>query len=121
LSSFIQKITHAPSEMLLRFRKLHSRIIFIFSVLLFLVLLAVLYSVNAIISNSTNQDILRNLDNGQQLFKHINEEDELRLTQTASILASDFAFREAIATEEIPSFLHCTIIALGFGQAPCSF
>jgi diguanylate cyclase (GGDEF)-like protein len=109
LLRFIQRITQKPSEMLLRFSKLHSRIIFIFSVLLFLVLLAVLYSVNAIITNSTNKDILRNLDNGQQLFKHINEEDELRLTQTASILASDFAFREAIATEDkntIISALH---------------
>lgn len=100
MSSFIQKFTHALKEKLLRFRKLHSRIIFTFSILLFLVLLAVLFSVNAVISNSTNQDIQKNLDNGQQLFKFINDESSLRLTQTASILASDFAFREAMATED---------------------
>jgi diguanylate cyclase (GGDEF)-like protein len=100
LPSFIQKFTHALNRKLLRFRKLHSRIIFTFSILLFLILLAVLLSVNAVISNSTNQDIQKNLDNGQQLFKFINDESSLRLTQTASILASDFAFREAMATED---------------------
>jgi diguanylate cyclase (GGDEF)-like protein len=93
------------SENFLRFRKLHSRIIFTFSVLLFLVLLAILVSINSIISNSTNQDIQKNLDNGQQLFKFINNENSLRLTQTASILASDFAFREAIATEDLNTMI----------------
>ncbi|NOS96890.1 MAG: EAL domain-containing protein [Methylotenera sp.] len=101
MPSFIQTLTQVIREKTLRFRKLHLRIIFIFSTLLFLVLLAFLYSINNIISNSTNQDIQKNLDNGQQLFKFINDESSLRLTQTASILASDFAFREAIATEDL--------------------
>lgn len=97
----IQKLFDAFGENFLRFRKLHSRIIFTFSILLFLVLLAVLYSINNIISNSTSQAIQKNLDHGQHLFKFINDESSLRLTQTASILASDFAFREAIATEDL--------------------
>jgi diguanylate cyclase (GGDEF)-like protein len=109
LPSFSHTLTLSISEKFLRFRKLHSRIIFTFSVLLFLVLLAVLYSVNAIISKSTNQDIQKNLDTGTQLFTFINQENSAGVTQTASILASDFAFREAIATEDkntIISALH---------------
>jgi diguanylate cyclase (GGDEF)-like protein len=109
LPSFNHTFTHAISEKFLRFRKLHSRIIFTFSVLLFLVLLAVLYSINNIISNSANQDIQKNLDNGQQLFKFINDESSLRLTQTASILASDFAFREAIATEDLNTMVSALV------------
>lgn len=100
MSNLIQRSIKIVSESFLRFRKLHSRIIVTFSVLLFLVLLAVLYSVNAIISSSTNQDIQKNLDTGTQLFSFINQENSIRVTQTASILAADFAFREAIATED---------------------
>jgi diguanylate cyclase (GGDEF)-like protein len=82
----------------MHFTKLHSRIIFTFSILLFLVLMAILFSINGIFSNNTNRDIQKHLDTGHKLFNFINEENSLRLTQTASILASDFAFREAIAT-----------------------
>ncbi len=84
----------------MHFTKLHSRIIFTFSILLFLVLLAILYSVNGIFSNNTNRDIQKHLDTGHKLFNYINEENSFRLTQTASILASDFAFRGAIATSD---------------------
>lgn len=109
MSNFIQAIINAIGDKFLQFRKLHSRIVFTFSVLLFLVLLAGLYSTNRIISKSTNQDIQINLDNGQHLFKFINDENSLRLTQTASILASDFAFREAIATEDMNTMISALV------------
>ena len=105
MPSFSPKLTSAISEKYLRFRRLHTRIILTFSILLFLVLLAVLFSINNIVSNSTNQEVHKNLDNGQQLFKFINDESTLRLTQTASILASDFAFREAIATDDLNTMI----------------
>ncbi len=100
LYSFYQTWVLGIREKFLRFHKLHARIIFTFSILLFLVLLSFLFSINAIFSNSTNQDIQKSLNTGRRLFNFIDEESSLRLTQTASILASDFAFREAIATAD---------------------
>ena len=84
----------------LRFRKLQTRIIIAFAALLFIVQLAVLIIINGIISNSANQEIQKNLDTGNHLFSFLNEEYSQRLTQAASILSSDFAFREAIATAD---------------------
>jgi diguanylate cyclase (GGDEF)-like protein len=63
-------------------------------------LFSFLISINNILTNSANQDIQKSLDSGNKLFRYINEENSQRLTKTASILASDFAFRKAISTND---------------------
>jgi diguanylate cyclase (GGDEF)-like protein len=87
-------------EKFLRFRNLQTRIIVAFAALLFIVQLAVLVIINGILSNSANQEIEKSLATGNHLYDFINEEYSQRLTQAASILSSDFAFREAIATAD---------------------
>lgn len=88
-------------------RRLQTNIIFAFAALLFAVLLAVLFSINNILTNSANNEIQKNLATGNHLFNFLNEEYSRKLTESASVLASDFAFREAIATTE-----HGTILSV---------
>jgi diguanylate cyclase (GGDEF)-like protein len=87
-------------EKFFHFKKLHTRIIAAFALLLFLVLSTVLIITNDILTNSTNHEIQKDLATGNQLFDFLNEEHRQRLTQTAGILAYDFAFREAVATAD---------------------
>lgn len=71
-----------------------------FTLLLLLIQAASLVIINGVLSDSTNQDIQRNLLAGQRVFSLLREDNNRQLAQSASILSSDFAFRKAIATAD---------------------
>lgn len=71
-----------------------------FTLLLLLIQAASLVMINNVLSDSTNQDIRRNLLAGQRVFNLLREDNNRQLAQSASILSSDFAFRKAIATAD---------------------
>lgn len=68
--------------------------------LLLLIQAASLVIINSNLSESTNQNIRRNLLAGQRVFNLLREDNNRQLAQSASILSSDFAFRKAIATAD---------------------
>ena len=84
----------------MRIHKLQTRIVFAFTLLLLLIQAASLIIINGVLSDSTNQDIQRNLLAGQRVFNLLREDNNRQLTQSASIMSSDFAFRKAIATAD---------------------
>lgn len=83
-----------------RFRTLQGRIFAFFFGLLLLTQLAG-YALTNTIGWSIMQEILaRDLQNGQQVFRRLSEQNTLFLTQAARVLAADYGFREAIATND---------------------
>ena len=83
-----------------QFRRLQTRIIVSFGVLLFVIQLLLMLILNTILSNNAKVEIEKNLSLGVQLFVYIAEEHSKTLAQQARILVADFAFRQAIATED---------------------
>lgn len=84
----------------LRIHRLQTRIVLAFSLLLLLIQATSLVMINSVLSESTNQDIRRNLLAGQRVFNLVREGNNRQLIQSASIMSSDFAFRKAIATAD---------------------
>ncbi len=84
----------------MKIHKLQTRIVLAFTMLLLLIQVASLAVINSVLSDSTNQDIQRNLLAGQRVFNRLREENNRQLIQSASIMSSDFAFRKAIATAD---------------------
>lgn len=84
----------------MKIHKLQTRIVLAFTLLLLLIQAASLVIINGVLSDSTNQDIQRNLLAGQRVFSLLREDNNRQLAQSASILSSDFAFRKAIATAD---------------------
>lgn len=84
----------------MKIHKLQTRIVLAFTLLLLLIQAASLAVINGVLSDSTNRDIGRNLLAGQRVFNLLREDNNRQLTQSASIMSSDFAFRMAIATAD---------------------
>lgn len=84
----------------MKIHKLQTRIVLAFTLLLLLIQAASLAIININLSDSTNQNIRRNLLAGQRIFNLLREDNNRQLAQSASILSSDFAFRKAIATAD---------------------
>lgn len=80
--------------------KLQTRVVLAFTLLLLLIQAVSLAMINSVLSDSTNQDIRRNLLTGQRVFNLLREDNNQQLIQSASIMSSDFAFRKAIATAD---------------------
>ena len=85
---------------IVKIHKLQTRIVLAFTLLLLLIQVTSLAIINSNLSDSTNQDIRRNLLAGQRVFNLLREDNNRQLAQSASILSSDFAFRKAIATAD---------------------
>src|ERR1035437_7294751 len=83
-----------------KFRKLHTRIVSAFGLLLLVVQVAVLVLINSVLSNSTHDEIRSNLKTGERVFSLLREDNTRLLIQSARILSSDFAFRETIASAD---------------------
>ena len=92
---------------MVRIRKLQTRIIFAFSLLLSTVLIIELAVVNSVVSQSANEAVESNLLAGERLFNSIRKDNIKRLSQSAGILTSDFAFIKATATGD-----HNTIVSV---------
>jgi diguanylate cyclase (GGDEF)-like protein len=83
-----------------RIRSLQIRIAAAFALLLVLVQAAGLALINTVVSQSTHGDVEQRLVVGQRIFNLLHEENGRQLAQSATILSSDFAFREAAATND---------------------
>jgi Double sensory domain of two-component sensor kinase len=79
---------------------IQTRIILAFTLLLLFIQIASLVTINSVISSSTHQEIKADLLGGERVFNLLRESNNQQLTQSASIMSSDFAFRKAIATAD---------------------
>ena len=79
---------------------IQTRIILAFTLLLLFIQIASLVTINSVISNGTHQQIKTDLLAGERVFNLLRESNNRQLTQSASIMSSDFAFRKAIATTD---------------------
>jgi diguanylate cyclase (GGDEF)-like protein len=87
------------------FRHLRTRIAVFFVALLVLVQITALIAVNAANSTNARQKIDGELGVGERIFGRLLEQNRDRLVQATRILAADFAFREAIATNDLGTVL----------------
>jgi diguanylate cyclase (GGDEF)-like protein len=81
-------------------RSLQARI-----VIFFVILLCVLQGVTLLLMSAANERIAKSqiaqeLVVGERVFRRLLEQNSQQLAQAASVLAADFAFREAIATRD---------------------
>jgi diguanylate cyclase (GGDEF)-like protein len=79
---------------------IQTRIILAFTLLLLFIQIASLITINSVISSNTHQKIKADLLGGERIFNLLRESNNQQLTQSASIMSSDFAFRKAIATAD---------------------
>jgi diguanylate cyclase (GGDEF)-like protein len=84
----------------MRIQRLRTRIIVFFVALLALVQLAAFVLVNAANSHNAQQKIAAELSVGERVFKRLLTQNAEKLTQSARVVAGDFAFREAAATHD---------------------
>lgn len=80
--------------------KLRARIALTFSLLLVAVVAATLVAVSAANRSNANREVNRQLDLGALVFGRALDANRRQLTQAAQVLASDFGFREAVATRD---------------------
>jgi len=85
------------------FRSLQRRIVIVFVGLLLLVMALVLALVTRSNSRIVAAEIQRELSAGAQVFSLLMEQNRRQLETAATVLAADFAFREAIATQDRPT------------------
>jgi diguanylate cyclase (GGDEF)-like protein len=83
-----------------RFKSLRTRIVVFFLLLLVLVQGVAFLLVNAANHQIAKQTIQQELAVGERLFKRVLEQNRSQLEQGATLLSSDFGFREAIATND---------------------
>jgi diguanylate cyclase (GGDEF)-like protein len=84
----------------MRIQRLRTRIIVFFVALLALVQLAAFALVNAANSHNAHQKIEEELSVGERVFQRLLVQNAQNLAEDARLLASDFAFREAAATQD---------------------
>lgn len=87
------------------FRHLRTRIAVFFVALLALVQITALIAVNAANSTNARQKIEGELGVGERIFGRLLDQNRDRLVQATKVLAADFAFREAIATNDLGTVL----------------
>ena len=83
------------------FRSLQRRIVIVFVGLLVLVMALMLALVTRSNARIVTTEIQRELSAGTQVFTLLIEQNQRQLETAATVLAADFAFREAIATQAI--------------------
>jgi len=83
------------------FRKLRTRIVVFYAALLGIVQLAAFILVNAANTTNAQQKINAELLTGERVFARLIDQKIERLTESARVLAADFALREAIATNDM--------------------
>ena len=84
----------------MRIQRLQTRIIVFFVALLALVQVAAFWFVNAANSRNAQTKVAEELNVGQRVFARLLDQNAEKLKLSARVLASDFAFREAIATHD---------------------
>jgi len=89
----------------MRLRRVRTRIIVFFVALLILVQIAAFVFVNAANSNNARAKADEELNVGQRVFARLLAQNADKLSQAARVLAADFAFREAIGTQDTGTIL----------------
>jgi diguanylate cyclase len=84
-------------------RTLQSRIVVFFLVLLALVQGGALLLLQHANERNARNNIRQELDVGERVFRRLSEQNVARLTQAVEILSLDFAFRQAVATLDLPT------------------
>jgi diguanylate cyclase (GGDEF)-like protein len=84
----------------MRIQRLQTRIIVFFVALLALVQMAAFWFVNAANSRNAQAKVVEELNVGHRVFARLLDQNAEKLKLSARVLASDFAFREAIATHD---------------------
>ena len=84
----------------MRIQRLQTRIIVFFVALLALVQVAAFWLINAANSSNAHTKVEEELNVGQRVFARLLDQNAEKLKLAARVLASDFAFREAIATHD---------------------
>jgi diguanylate cyclase (GGDEF)-like protein len=84
----------------MKIRSLQSRIIIFFVLLMLILQVGGLVLTNEIGVTNARRTIGEELVTGERVFERLLDQDALRVTQAVRILASDFAFREALATHD---------------------
>ncbi|MGZ5041196.1 MAG: diguanylate cyclase domain-containing protein, partial [Usitatibacter sp.] len=79
-------------------------------VIFFVALLVLVQGISAVLVMQANSQIAREtvdqeLEQGERVFKQLLAQNQARLEQGAGILSADFAFRQAIATNDIGTIL----------------
>jgi len=87
----------------MRLRTLQSRIVVFFLVLLALVQGGALFLLQHANERNARNNIRQELDVGERVFRRLSEQNVARLTQAVEILSLDFAFRQAVATLDLPT------------------
>ena len=82
------------------FRSLETRIVVFFVILLVAVQGTAFVLISAANQNIAKREIASQLEVGERVFRQLIEQNARQLTQAAAVLASDFAFKEAIATRD---------------------
>jgi hypothetical protein len=85
---------------MLRFKSLESRIVVLFIVLLLLLQLAGFVVIRGAIDANARTAIHNELVIGERVFLRLLDQNAQKLTQGARLLASDYGFRAAIASDE---------------------
>ena len=84
-------------------RSLQQRIVIVFVGLLVLVMAMVLALVTRSNDRTVSTEMERGLAAGSRVFTRLIEQNQRQLETAATILSADFAFREAIATQDRPT------------------
>src|SRR3954466_10914817 len=87
----------------MQLRTLQSRIVVFFLVLLALVQGGALFLLQHANERNARNNIRQELDVGERVFRRLSEQNVARLTQAVEILSLDFAFRQAVATLDLPT------------------
>ena len=85
---------------MLRFKSLESRIVVLFIVLLLLLQLAGFVVIRSAIDDNARAAIHNELVIGERVFLRLLDQNAQKLTQGARLLASDYGFRAAIASDD---------------------
>jgi diguanylate cyclase (GGDEF)-like protein len=86
---------------MLRFRRLRTRIIVAFAILVTVVQAIAFVLVNAANDRNAQAKIGQELAVGERIFSRLLDEKRSQLIQTAGVLSADYGLREAVATRDV--------------------
>ena len=94
----------APAQTRPRWR-LAVKLVLLFSALMLLVQVGVYVASRLAISRIAAAEASERLEVGAKVFRQVFDQDRRRLELIAAVLSADFAFREAIATNDVPTMI----------------
>ena len=84
----------------MRLHSLRARIAFVFVVMMLLVQAGGYVAINSVIDRNARKNIKDQLLVAERVFRQVLAGDGEKLTQASSVIASDFGFRQAVATRD---------------------